>query len=255
LPERTTAAIRYRLPLLPYELRIYRGSQQFSRLRHQQLSFAQPVTGRAPKAGDLRFRKWTPPRPSTVMHRFCWYRFGRRQPVWRLFRQQHRDTALICLPPFAANISSTYGGSTSICILQFQHFSSTLVIDQPGLSVGYGADVCRTFMRTCRALLPAGGDALAFPTLSSLRWSRTRHQSVRCVVDYRPASSGLTCPSATSRAPTDLQAAATQEGAHSRVITAIAYYLVPKWFISRTAGSPTLDNVRGAGCDSIVRDF
>lgn len=186
------------------------------------------VTGRAPKAGDLRFQQVDA--PSTI-NGYAIASAGTASGVANQFGGYFASsigTPLYLSPAVCSPTSpAPTGGSTSICILQFQHFPLPSSLTSLGLSVGYGADSVSNFYADLQGTtFPAGGDALASSNsviTSLVLEPATNLFGVSWIQTSQAAGFDLSLP-LPAVAPTDLQAAATQEGAHSRVITAIAYY-------------------------------
>jgi hypothetical protein len=184
------------------------------------------VTARAPAAGDLRFQQVDAPStlngyniatgtPPGVFNSYGGYFTG-------YFGTPLYLTPTICGAPAAA------GGSTS-CTLQFQQFPLPSSLTSQGLSVGYGADIGSNLLVDLQSgtpqstTFPAGGAPLAAPNsvITSLGLDTTNNVfGVSWVQTSQAQAFNLTLQDV---APADLQAAITQEGAHSRVITAITY--------------------------------
>lgn len=188
------------------------------------------VTARAPAAGDLRFQQVDAPStlngytvatgtPPGVFNSYGGYFTG-------YFGTPLYLTPTICGAPAAA------GGSTS-CTLQFQQFPLPSSLASQGLSVGYGAEIGSNLLVDLQSgtpqstTFPAGGAPLASPNsvITSLDLDTTNN--IFGVSWVQTSQAQVFLPSVPypvqDVAPAGLQAAATEEGAHSRVITAITF--------------------------------
>jgi hypothetical protein len=180
------------------------------------------VTARAPAAGDLRFQQVDAPStlngynvtsgtpPNVAKNSYGGYFAGSfGTPLY--------------LTPTICGAAAAASGSTS-CTLQFQQFLLPSSLASQGLSIGYGADAGSNLLVDLQSTtFPAGGTALASPNsvITSLDLDTTNNVFGASWVQTSQAQ--VFDLSLQDVAPADLQAAATQEGAHSRVITAITY--------------------------------
>jgi hypothetical protein len=186
------------------------------------------VTGRAPKAGDLRFQQVDA--PSTI-NGYAIASAGAAAGVTNqlgIYFANSIGTPLYLSPSVcSAPSSAPTGGST--CNLQFQHFPLSSSLTSLGLSVGYGADIVSNIYTDLQGTsFPAGGGPIASPSSNSVITSLVLEPATNLFgvswIQSSQAAGFVPSLPLPEVAPTDLQAAATQEGAHSRVITAIAYF-------------------------------
>jgi hypothetical protein len=180
------------------------------------------VTARAPKPGDLRFQQVDA--PSTLNG----YAVATGTPPVGFSSNSYGGyfagsfgTPLYLAPNICG--ASDTGGASS-CKLQFQQFLLPSSLTSQGLSVGYGADAGSNLLVDLQSTtFPAGGAPLSAPisVITSLDLDTTNNIFGASWIQTSQAQ--VFIPSVQDVAPTDLQAAATQEGAHSRVITAITF--------------------------------
>jgi hypothetical protein len=178
------------------------------------------VTARAPAAGDLRFQQ------VDAVSTLNGYAISSGTPVgvfnsYGGYFAGYFGTPLY-LTPSICGTAAAAGGST--CTLQFQQFPLPSTLTSQGFSVGYGADVGSNLLVDLQSTtFPAGGAALSSPNsvITSLDLDTTSNVfGVSWIQTSQAQVFDLTLQDVT---PADLQAAATQEGAHSKVITAITY--------------------------------
>jgi hypothetical protein len=184
------------------------------------------VTARAPAAGDLRFQQVDAPStlngyaistgtPTGVFNSFGGYFAG------------YFGTPLYLTPTICGASAATVG-STS-CTLQFQQFPLPSSLASQGLSVGYGADIGSNLLVDLQGgnpqstAFPAGGAPLAAPNSVITSLGLDTANNVFGVSWIQTSQAQVFDLTLQDVAPANLQAAATQEGAHNRVITAITY--------------------------------
>jgi hypothetical protein len=172
------------------------------------------LTARVPAAGDLRFQQVGA--ASTVngygataistAAQFGWYNNSIGTPLF------------LSPSPCTTNSPPT-------CSWGFQYYALPASLTSLGLSVGYGGDNLANFQADLQSpTWPKGGTAVLSPS------------SVLTSLDIEPAASlfaaswiqttqggGFDASQPTTVALASLQAAATEEGAHSRVITALSF--------------------------------
>jgi hypothetical protein len=176
------------------------------------------VTARAPAAGDLRFQQVDA--PSTLNG----YTVATGTPPVGFSSNSYGGyfagsfgTPLYLTPTIC-------GATASTCTLQFQQFLLPSSLASQGLSVGYGADAGSNLLVDLQSTtFPAGGAPLSAPNsvITSLDLDTTNNIFGASWIQTSQAQ--VFVPSVQDVAPADLQADATEEGAHSRVITAIAF--------------------------------
>jgi hypothetical protein len=180
------------------------------------------VTARAPAAGDLRFQQVDAPSTLNGYNVTPGTPTGVTQNSYGGYFANSFGTPLY-LTPSICGAAAAAGGSTS-CTLQFQQFLLPSSLASQGLSIGYGADAGTNLLVDLQSTtFPAAGTALSAPNsvITSLDLDTTNNVFGASWVQTSQAQ--VFDLSLQDVAPADLQADATQEGAHSRVITAITY--------------------------------
>lgn len=181
------------------------------------------VTARAPAAGDLRFQQVDA--PSTLNG----YNVATGTPPVGFSSNSYGGYFAgsfgtpLYLAPSICGAAAVAGGATS-CTLQFQQFLLPSSLASQGLSVGYGADTGSNLVVDLQSTtFPAGGTAPSSPNsvITSLDLDTTNNIFGASWIQTSQAQ--VFEPLLQDVAPADLQAAATQEGANSRVITAITF--------------------------------
>lgn len=176
------------------------------------------VTARAPKAGDLRFQQ------VDAVSTLNGYTSGSSVPdttsALAVYYANSIGTPLFVSPSIC---SATSPGASTTCNWQFQRFLLPSQLTSLGLSIGYGGDTLSNFQTDLQSSsFVSAGNPLNAPNsvITSLDFESANGLfSASWIQTSQGTGFDMTQQSV---APEDLQAAATEEGAHSRVITALS---------------------------------
>jgi hypothetical protein len=171
------------------------------------------VTARAPKAGDLRFQQ------VDALSTINGYTFA----------QVNLPTTLFCPPPGGGGFGVGFGSATGTpfflsndeCGFQFGVYA--LPSGVSGLEAGYAAYALQSYQNLLSTPLTPSGAAASDPgsVITSLYLDQAE-SGVGLGFVHSAVSTGFTGASYSVQASA-LQAAATQEGLHGRVLTAVSY--------------------------------
>jgi hypothetical protein len=175
------------------------------------------LAARAPAAGDLRFQQvdaastingYGATAISSAGAQFGWYNNSIGSPLF--------------LSPSTCTVSSTTNAYS--CSWGFQYYALPASLTSLGLSIGYGGGNLANFQADLQSTTwPNGGTAVLSPTSVLTSLDVESAASLFAASWVQTTQGGGFDSSQQTVALTDLQAAATQEGAHSRVITALSY--------------------------------
>jgi hypothetical protein len=174
------------------------------------------LAARAPASGDLRFQQVDA--ASTINGygvtaissgaQFGWYNNSIGSPLFA--------------SPSTCTISSTTNAYS--CSWGFQYYALPASLTSLGLSIGYGGGNLANFQADLQSpTWPNGGTAVLSPTSVLTSLDVESAASLFAASWIQTTQGGGFDATQQTVAPADLQAAATQEGAHSRVITALSY--------------------------------